>query len=165
MQEKIHPTVGVLVRSNGEVFVPANGYNKAHWTFGNCHHTGYRRVQINGRLYQVHRLIAEAFIPNPDNKPEVDHINRNPSDNRVENLRWASRSENLRNTRAHDRVDARGGTHLYDDKKQYERERSARRNNTHKHVYFSDGRQRWIPNSEALILLALPVSQRIHTKQ
>ena len=45
---------------------------------------GYRH------LYGVHRLVAEAFIPNPDNKPCVDHINSNRADNKVENLRWYS---------------------------------------------------------------------------
>ena len=45
----------------------------------------------------VHRLVGKAFIPNPENKPQIDHINRNGLDNRVENLRWATRSENLIN--------------------------------------------------------------------
>lgn len=53
-------------------------------------------VGDNRRKY-AHRLVAEAFIPNPNNKPEIDHINGVRSDNRVENLRWVTRSENANN--------------------------------------------------------------------
>lgn len=42
----------------------------------------------------IHRLIAEAFIPNPENKPCVDHIDGNRQNNSIENLRWATYSEN-----------------------------------------------------------------------
>jgi hypothetical protein len=45
----------------------------------------------------VHRLIAEAFIPNPENKSMVDHINNLPEDNRIENLRWVTLRENQQN--------------------------------------------------------------------
>lgn len=42
----------------------------------------------------LHRIIAEAFIPNPDNKPTVDHIDGNRQNNAISNLRWATYSEN-----------------------------------------------------------------------
>lgn len=63
---------------------------------------GYLLVSLskNNKMkhYQVHRLVAQAFIPNLKNKPQVDHISRIRDDNRVENLRWVSVSENGNNT-------------------------------------------------------------------
>lgn len=62
---------------------------------------GYRRVELwNNRKhkkYIVHRLVAQAFIPNPNNKPEIDHIDGNPLNNVVNNLRWCNHQENLNN--------------------------------------------------------------------
>jgi hypothetical protein len=60
---------------------------------------GYKRVGLrcNGKHYLVHRLVAEAFIPNPDNKPCIDHINTCPWDNTVWNLKWCTSKENQNN--------------------------------------------------------------------
>lgn len=44
--------------------------------------------------YRIHRLVLETFLGNPEDKPEVDHINKDRSDNRLENLRWVTRKEN-----------------------------------------------------------------------
>ena len=62
---------------------------------------GYMRVTLykesKPKEFFVHRLVAEAFIPNPENKPYVDHINTIRDDNRVENLRWVTNEENINN--------------------------------------------------------------------
>ena len=57
----------------------------------------YVCVKLNGRNYLYHRILARHFVPNPDNLPQVDHIDRNKTNNSIENLRWVSAGENMRN--------------------------------------------------------------------
>ena len=65
------------------------------------HTAGYLHVKLTGtqgrRNEFIHRLVACEFINNPDNKPCVDHINHDKTDNTVDNLRWATHSENSKN--------------------------------------------------------------------
>ena len=62
---------------------------------------GYLIVGLNDgnkqKQYKKHRLIAEQFIPNPDNLPQIDHIDHDRKNNRISNLRWVSASTNQYN--------------------------------------------------------------------
>ena len=62
---------------------------------------GYQIVNLfsdnKRKTHTIHRLVANCFILNPNNKPCVDHINTDKADNRVENLRWVTHKENMNN--------------------------------------------------------------------
>lgn len=82
-----HPTYVYEVSNLGNVRI-----NSKLKDFSNT--KGY--YKIRGTL--VHRIVAELFIPNPENKPYVDHIDTNIHNNRVDNLRWVTSSDNNFNT-------------------------------------------------------------------
>lgn len=117
-----HPTLKVLVREDGMVLVKDRGKAPTyHWTSGVTIQHGYKAVSISNRRYLVHRLIAESFIPNPDNKPTVDHINRTTDDNRVSNLRWATCAEQIHNSSIYTQDKHNLGVYGHDDPKEYHR--------------------------------------------
>ena len=86
-----------LIFENGDVVNVNTGLKLKHFK-NNC---GYKTIGLSKKgkksTKSVHRLLAKAYIPNPDNKPQVDHINRIRDDNRLCNLRWVTNSENQLN--------------------------------------------------------------------
>ena len=73
---------GHVVKKNGE-FCKLGLFN------------GYEVVSINHKKYKVHRLVAQAFLPNPENKPCVNHIDGNKQNNHYKNLEWVTHAENM----------------------------------------------------------------------
>lgn len=54
---------------------------------------GYSNIVLNGKTYKIHRLVAITFLDNPENKPTVNHIDKNKHNNKLDNLEWATYSE------------------------------------------------------------------------
>ena len=87
-----------MANVNGNIFsIKSNKYLKPQ-----LYKNGYTNVDLcnNGKVkkFLIHRIIAETFLPNPKNKSQVNHINGNKSDNRVENLEWVTHSENQKHS-------------------------------------------------------------------
>lgn len=86
-QESSHPGVMMYKHHPGKMMTPTDNGN------------GYKIIGLRygskRKNFYVHRLVAEAFLPNPDGKPEINHIDFDKGNNAFWNLEWANRQENI----------------------------------------------------------------------
>lgn len=139
MRIQKHPDLDLWCREDGAICMPPHTncinpkYHKFRWTFGCPDSQGYSGIRFRGKLYKVHRLIAQTFLDNPLNLSTVDHVNRIKTDNRVDNLRWANHKMQEDNKQSVEDSLAKYGTRACEDRKAY--------NKAHDAAYYAEHRE------------------------
>lgn len=115
MEKSINGYPGYTITENGDIF-STKSKQKKKLKQGNFW-TGYKKINLVNKdkvrkTLSVHRLVAETFIPNPENKPQVNHIDGNKENNHVSNLEWVTIEENARHALDNElRIPKRGEDH------------------------------------------------------
>lgn len=107
-----------LIYPDGKVYSKKSKRYLKHTDDGN----GYYRISLSKdgivKKHRIHRLVGLHYIPNPDNKRFLDHINRDRKDNRIENLRWVTDCENQHNRGVQNNNKSTGIKNIYYNKRE-----------------------------------------------
>lgn len=109
---RIRPVVGqedkYMVTANGRIFAKTrlvarkDGTNafilKGHWLQGTVNRLGYRHTAMGRKTINWHKIVAQAFIPNTENKPHLNHLDSTPLHNCASNLEWCTPKENVQHS-------------------------------------------------------------------
>lgn len=136
--------LGYLIYEDGKI------WSKKRKIYLKANQDGYNQVNLNGKRYFVHRLVALAYVPNMYNKSQVHHKNGITNDNRAENLLWVSMQENNHSIR---KVNEPFGCIQYD-----------KRNNSWKHILKVNYKQynRSLPTQQEAKLYQLMLKYAFH---
>ena len=85
-------SIEIVAHSDGSISKPYYGGTRRG--FGGTNNRGYKRIRVGSKTIQVHRIIAQAFLPDFPDLPQVDHIDGNPVNNNISNLRMATDQKN-----------------------------------------------------------------------
>lgn len=120
---KQHPTLDILVSSDGTIYKKDHRKTNPEYEVAKPFtRKGYLRLKIGTSIYSVHRLVLETFVgPCPEGKT-CDHRNMVRDDNRIENLWWATASEQGFNSATHMRRDTRITVSQVYDRNEYARQ-------------------------------------------
>jgi hypothetical protein len=100
---KKHPNIELECSNRGRVRWKKRN-NFYYTTYGGRHTCGYLMVEYKRKKYLVHRLIAETFLENPQNKPQVNHIDSDVYNNKLENLEFCTQQENMMSEKTHSKL-------------------------------------------------------------
>lgn len=93
---KKHPKYDIIVSNKGDIIsFPNVGHNFYKAVHPSNHTSGYKQITIDKKKKYVHRIVAETFIPNINNFPEINHIDKDKTNNCVDNLEWCDKNYNI----------------------------------------------------------------------
>lgn len=118
-------------KKRGNVLQPQTKVRNKQTGYG-CLEVNITNIEGKQQNRPIHRLVALAFLPNPENKSDIDHIDRDSTNNNLSNLRWATRTENNLNTKVRsDNVSGHKGVYWVENRQKYRAEVCINKKNIH----------------------------------
>jgi len=118
-------------KKRGNILQPCSKIKNKQTGYG-CLEVKITNIEGKQQNRPIHRLVALAFLPNTENKSDIDHIDRDSTNNNLSNLRWATRTENNLNTKLRrDNISGHKGVYWIENRQKYKAEVCINKKNIH----------------------------------